>query len=214
MTSERVSRNSPVDILSLLEVGAGVTLGSQELALLGERLGPPLWLRIGAGILCAAGLVAWLAGARQDPAPSSASPSPAREFSALASDAPGLRPGRVRAARAPLRGLEPESCRTSAKLYELPPDVRAALQSYRTGSAAEREEALIDLALSDDPVVLGFLLGEGGAAAGEREALIEALGRYGRQEMVLQLRELASAAALPRPGAAAPLRTSARAPRR
>jgi hypothetical protein len=81
----------------------------------------------------------------------------------------------------------------------LPADLEQALLRYREAADAEaRSEALLELALSDDPGVLEVLLEElRGARPEERAALVEALIQHGRREAVPELRRLAERAGSP-----------------
>ena len=77
--------------------------------------------------------------------------------------------------------------------YGIAPELLPALDRYRDSrEAADREEALFELALADDPQVLRFLLDELRVAhAAQHSLLLEAVVQYASRDAVPALRALA-----------------------
>jgi hypothetical protein len=95
--------------------------------------------------------------------------------------------------RAPLPETPAVAPESAAPSPGLPAELEQALLRYREASdAGTRAEALLELALSDDPGILEVLVEElRGARPAERRALVEALIQHGRREAVPHLRRLA-----------------------
>jgi hypothetical protein len=77
--------------------------------------------------------------------------------------------------------------------YGLPSELRRKLEIYRSAQEpGRREDALLDLALSDEPGVLPLLLDELlSASPSARPAAIDALVQYGSRDAIPALRRLA-----------------------
>jgi hypothetical protein len=102
------------------------------------------------------------------------------------------------------RGPEPIAVEPSAAVREdpfrdLPPSLFGASQRYRAaGSEESRSEALLELALSDEPRVLPALLDLlAETAEGARGPLLDAVVQVGSRDAVPRLRELAASTGSP-----------------
>jgi hypothetical protein len=138
-------------------------------------------------------------GSRSQPGghdPGSA-PASARSEPALASEP--LAGAGITAPRADLPSIALQPAQPpGAGAYELPGKLGDALARYRAaGDPEHREDALLDLALSDAPDVLRFLLDELRAAPpAEHAPLLYALQQYGSRDAIPELQRLAAQPAL------------------
>jgi hypothetical protein len=82
---------------------------------------------------------------------------------------------------------------------QLPEELAEVVTRYRAAeSREEREEMLLELAMSDDPASLSFLLDQlGRVGEEEREILLSAVVQFGSRDAVPRLRELALQASSP-----------------
>ena len=81
----------------------------------------------------------------------------------------------------------------------LPADLAEIVARYRDGGTPEeRERALLELALTDEPESLSFLLDElDRVDEDQRESVLSAVVQFGSREAVLRLRQLALEARSP-----------------
>ena len=134
--------------------------------------------------LVALGAIWWILDARE-PAPVAGErvadvPSPA-------SPEPAARPGRMEpGAVAASEPIPPE--------VALSPDVADTVARYRGADPDDRELALSEMAASDDPTALAFLIDELSHARGaQRRLLLQSVIDFGSRDAIPQLRELAQA---------------------
>jgi hypothetical protein len=149
-----------------------------------------LWLAMGAAVLGVAALLASRTGDEAGGFP----PSPSPSMTAQAPDPPeslGSRP----IPPAPSPALPPEA-EAEARL---PADVAESVARYRAAEdREEREEILLELAFTEDPASLRFLLDElDRADAKSLEGVLFAIVQYGSRDAIPRLRELAGQASSP-----------------
>lgn len=147
-----------------------------------------LWLAMGAAVLGVAALLVNRTGDEADGSPTSPLPrTPVRTLSEPVGTPPAPSP--------PARAVPAE---TDAEA-RLPADVAETVARYRAAEdREEREEILLELAFTEDPASLRFLLDELNRADAEAfEGVLFAIVQYGSRDAIPRLRELAGQASSP-----------------